>query len=99
MCHSAFATAVSVLEQVAVRAARRIRKVIFAIGVEGETSGARRVRRVPVTTVAVRALLMLRFCVQAGERGEGVAARARGRRGDAAWSVRAMAVRATGGQF
>ena len=91
MCRSAFAATVSAFEQVTIRAAGRVREVSLAIGVTREASGARGIRSIPMTTVATRAVLMLRFRVQARQRRERVAARARRRLCDASGPVRAMA--------
>jgi hypothetical protein len=98
MCRSAFVAPVGAFEQVTIRAARRVRKVSFAIDVTREAGGARGIRSIPMAAMATRAVLMLRFRMQAGQRRESVAARARGCARDATWPVRAMAGRATRGE-
>ena len=99
MCRSTVATPVSALEQVTVRAARRVRKVILAVDVTREARGARGVGCVPMPAVTVRAVVMLGLFVQARESRERVAARARGHRSNAIWPVRPVTSSATGSQF
>src|SRR5450432_1808050 len=99
MCRSTLTTPLSALEQVTVRAARGVRKVIFAVGVTREARRARGIGGVPMPAVTVRTVMMLRLGVQTGEGRERVAARARGHRSNTAWPVRPLTSGATGGHF
>ncbi len=96
MFRSAFCGAIGALEQVAVRAARRVRKMLFAIRVAAEASGARGIGCVGVTAMAMRAVVMLRLSVQSGERRERMATRARRHAGNTTRPVRAVTRRAAG---
>jgi hypothetical protein len=96
MCRNTLARLVGAFEQVTVRAARRVREMFSAIGVTREAHGARSSGRVSVASVAAHAVLVLGLSVQPGQRGAGVAARARGHRREPAWPVRSVARRTPG---
>lgn len=78
-------------EEVAVRAPRRVRKVILALAVAAEANGAAEPRRVPMAGVALAASLVLQLTVQAGQRRCRVTRATRGRPRHAPRSVRAVA--------